>query len=295
MINIFQQNKTDIVTKLLEKLHNNKLKHIKSENLDEVFTHFHALETIYAVDKNYLQLSPIFNRDMKNGELIGDKIKRKLKNNINIENKEYFISSPYISQKTNKYIITFVKKIDDRLIALDFDLFKLLNEFEHTSFKTKLFIQSVQVIYGIIGISLTLFALILVFYAIYDFWNILFIESSNIFHSIFKSTIALTLGLAIFDLAKNLLEHEVIFKEHSSEAHGGSNLLIKFMISIIIALAIEALMMVFKIAISDYKDILYAVYLLLAIGFLLISMSQYNKYLDQKKKTVNNTNESISF
>ena len=88
--------------------------------------------------------------------------------------------------------------------------------------------------------------------------------------------------MAIFDLAKNLLEHEVVFKDYTTEAHGSNTLLIKFLISIVIALAIEALMMVFKIAISDYKDILYAVYLLLGIGFLLVTMSQYNKYLIKK-------------
>lgn len=288
LINIFQKNKLDILDKLLEKVKRNKLNDIKSENLDEAFLHFNALETIYAVDHNFLQLSPIFNRDKNHGELINNKIKKTLKKNINIdEDKEYFISSPYIANKTNRYTITFVKKIDERLIALDFDLFKLLNEFNHMDTRSKLFISSVKLIYGIIGISLTLFALILIFYAIYDFWNNLFIESSNIFHSIFKSTIALTLGLAIFDLAKNLLEHEVVFKEHFNEAHGGNKLLIKFMISIIIALAIEALMMVFKIAINDYKDISYAVYLLLAIGFLLISMSQYNKYLEKNKPLQN--------
>lgn len=282
LINIFQKNKTNILNQLLETIQTKNFNNIKSENLDEAFLYFNALETIYAVDKDYLQLSPIFNRNSSNGELIDNKIKKKLKENINFKDKEHYISSPYISNKTNKYVITLVKKVEDRLIALDFDLFKLLNELNHTEFKSQFFINSVKLVYGIIGTSLTLFAIILVFYAIYDFGNHFYTDSSNLFHSIFKSTIALTLGLAIFDLAKNLLEHEVIFKEHVNEAHGGNKLLIKFMISIIIALAIEALMMVFKIAINDYKDILYAVYLLLAIGFLLITMSQYNKYLGRK-------------
>jgi hypothetical protein len=166
---------------------------------------------------------------------------------------------------------------------MDFDFYKLLKEYNHTDLKAKLFTNGVQIIYGIIGISLTIFALILIFYSLYDFMNHLLGEANNIFQSIFKSTIGLTLGLAIFDLAKNLLEHEVVFKDYTTEAHGSNTLLIKFLISIVIALAIEALMMVFKIAISDYKDILYAVYLLLGIGFLLVTMSQYNKYLAKKQ------------
>ncbi|MDN5053199.1 hypothetical protein [Aliarcobacter butzleri] len=258
-----------------------KIDYLKSDELDKVFVDFNALDTIYAVDENFVQLSPIFNRDTKDGEFVNNKIKNSLKNNTYLKN-ECFISAPYVSSKTNKYVVTFVKKIDNKLIAMDFDFYKLLKEYNHTDLKAELFTNGVQIIYGIIGISLTIFALILIFYSLYDFMNHLLGEANNIFQSIFKSTIGLTLGLAIFDLAKNLLEHEVVFKDYTTEAHGSNTLLIKFLISIVIALAIEALMMVFKIAISDYKDILYAVYLLLGIGFLLVTMSQYNKYLIKK-------------
>jgi hypothetical protein len=281
-ISIFQKNKVSIIQELQKKLAESKINHLKSNELDKAFIDFNALDTIYAVDENFVQLSPIFNRDTKDGEFISNKIKNSLKNNTYLKN-EYFISSPYVSSKTNKYVVTFVKKIDNKLIAMDFDFYKLLKEHNHTDLKAKLFTNGVQIIYGIIGVSLTIFALILIFYSLYDFMNHLLGAANNIFQSIFKSTIGLTLGLAIFDLAKNLLEHEVVFKDHTTEAHGSNTLLIKFLISIVIALAIEALMMVFKIAISDYKDILYAVYLLLGIGFLLVTMSQYNKYLIKKQ------------
>ncbi|MGA1938989.1 hypothetical protein [Arcobacter sp. YIC-310] len=54
-------------------------------------------------------------------EFIVNKIKNTLKSNTNLKNKEYFISSPYVSDKTNKYIVTFVKKVEDRLIAMDLE------------------------------------------------------------------------------------------------------------------------------------------------------------------------------
>ncbi len=230
----FQRNKEKILNKLLKQFKLNRLSEIKSENLDEAFLHFEALETIYAVDKDFLQLSPIFNKSVANDNFVNNNLKKTLKDNIHMGDK-----------------------------------------------KSKLFINGVKFIYSIIGFCLTIFSLILIFYALYNFINHLFIDSSDIFQSIFKSTIGLTLGLAIFDLAKNLLEHEVIFKDNINEEHGGNKLLIKFLTSIMIALSIESLMLVFKIAISDYKDILYAVYLILAIGFLLISMSQFNKYLSK--------------
>lgn len=281
---IFQKNKSDIIQKLIEKMNTYKINTLTNDSLDDTFLNFKALETIYAVDKEFIQLSPIFNRDTEDGAFIKNNVKNRLKTNTNLNDKEYFISLPYVSDKTNKYVVTFVKKVEDRLIAMDFDFFKLLKEENHSTFKERFFLNMVQSIYGIIGIALTLFSLILIFYSLYTFSMHILETTDNIFQAIFKSTIGLTLGLAIFDLAKNLLEHEVVFKNHSNEAHGSNGLLIKFLISIIIALAIEALMMVFKIAISDYKNILYAVYLILGIGFLLISMSQYNKYLRKSDK-----------
>jgi hypothetical protein len=119
--------------------------------------------------------------------------------------------------------------------------------------------------------------MILIIYSLYNFAYHSYIGDVEIFQLIFKSTIALTLGLAVFDLAKNLLEHEVVFKEQFNEAHGSNKLLEKFLISIIIALSIESLMTVFKIALTDYKDILYAVYLIIAVSVMIIALSYFNK------------------
>ncbi|MDD3591974.1 MAG: PDC sensor domain-containing protein [Sulfurovum sp.] len=281
LISIFQKNRTDILKHLMDTIEINEIKNIKNENLNEAFFYLAALETVYAVDENYTQLSPIFNRNQKNGAYL-DEVKKRLKENTHLNKEGYFISAPYVSEKTNKLVVTLVRKIDDRLIAFDFDLYKLMKELRHTGFKEKIFLFGSKSIYAFIGLSLTLFAILLVAYSLYDFSNNIFNNDTNIFQLIFRSAIGLTLGLAIFDLAKNLLEHEVVFKDEYNEAHGGNRLLVKFMISIVIALAIESLMMVFKIAISNYKEMIHAAILILSIGFLLIAMSQFNKYLNNK-------------
>jgi len=53
--------------------------------------------------------------------------------------------------------------------------------------------------------------------------------------------------------------------------------MIRFLGSIIIALSIEALMLVFKFAIMDPEKILYAVYLLIGVTFLLFGLAYYLK------------------
>jgi len=53
--------------------------------------------------------------------------------------------------------------------------------------------------------------------------------------------------------------------------------MVRFLGSIIIALSIEALMLVFKFAITDPSKLIFAVYLILGITALMISLSIYLK------------------
>ena len=85
--------------------------------------------------------------------------------------------------------------------------------------------------------------------------------------------IALTLSIAIFDLAKTILEQEVFFKSYSKNAKVETKILTKFLTTIIIALSIEALIVVFKIALNDYVQMINAFYLIAGIALILISLT----------------------
>lgn len=90
----------------------------------------------------------------------------------------------------------------------------------------------------------------------------------------FESTIAITLALAIFDLAKTLIEQEVLGRTKKEEG-GIQKTMVRFLGSIIIALAIEALMLVFKLAIGDLSQMVYAIYLIGGVSLLLLGLSVY--------------------
>jgi len=94
-------------------------------------------------------------------------------------------------------------------------------------------------------------------------------------NEMFKSTILLTLSLAIFDLVKAIFEEEVLGKEKKHGAGDGHQTMIRFLGSIIIALSIEALMLVFKFALTAPDKLVYAVYLISGVALLLISLSIY--------------------
>ncbi|MCI7581447.1 PDC sensor domain-containing protein [Campylobacter sp.] len=96
----------------------------------------------------------------------------------------------------------------------------------------------------------------------------------------FESTIVLTLALALFDLVKAIFDEEVLGKS-AKEDSGVSRTMVRFLSSIIIALAIEALMLVFKFAITSPEQIVYAVWLISGVSLLLIALSVY-LYMSKK-------------
>ena len=96
----------------------------------------------------------------------------------------------------------------------------------------------------------------------------------------FESTIVLTLALALFDLVKAIFDEEVLGKSVKEDS-GASRTMVRFLSSIIIALAIEALMLVFKFAITSPEQIVYAVWLISGVSLLLIALSVY-LYMSKK-------------
>jgi multisubunit Na+/H+ antiporter MnhB subunit len=58
--------------------------------------------------------------------------------------------------------------------------------------------------------------------------------------------------------------------------------MVRFLGSIIIALSIEALMLVFKFAITDPEKLLYAMYIVAGVAMLLITLAVYIKFTKLK-------------
>ena len=102
-------------------------------------------------------------------------------------------------------------------------------------------------------------------------------------HEIFTSIISITIGLAIYDLAKTLIENEVLFKTFNYGNDLQSKTLSKFLTSIIIALSIESLMAVFKIVLDDYSKLINAFYLIIGVTLLIIGTGIYNQFSRQSK------------
>ncbi|MCH9740149.1 MAG: PDC sensor domain-containing protein [Epsilonproteobacteria bacterium] len=192
------------------------------------------------------------------------------------------LSDPYPSIATKQLVVTAsfpIYDVEDNLLAIICVEVSLKNilRMVHPSSVDSMFGTASKIVYTIFSIALFFVAMLLFIKGIDSF-----IGHGIDFHKVeindmFKSTILLTLSLAIVDLVKAIFEEEVLGKEKKHGSGDTHQTMVRFLGSIIIALSIEALMLVFKFALNDPSQLLYAVYLILGVTALIIGLSYYLK------------------
>lgn len=252
---------------ILTTLGNVSLKTLNTQLIERLYKTFPSLELLYKSDEGFVQNSPNIYSDRQEDHYVG--IDRAyLIDEVEIL-KGYFISEPYISTATGYLCITVVYAVGDGYLFLDFRLRKLLERFDLIE-KNNVFKRINRSSYAVIGGGLLFFGVFVVLYGFYTFGGYVFGSDELTMDAVFKPIIALTLGLAVYDLGKTIFEQEVIPKtQHVSDIFNAKTLM-NFSASIIIALLIEALLVVFKISIHNYKDLPYASTLIVALAFLLL-------------------------
>jgi hypothetical protein len=238
-----------------------------------VFTLFPALKATYTINENYKQSSPMYTDDEVDMSCVGLD-KSHLLGRVQFRADNIYISNAYVNSRSGTPFITIVVHYEDAYIVFDFELYALLKELSLIE-GHELFGEFTRYFYALFGFMLALFSVALIAYALYIVWTLIASHDKELLSGIFRSIIALTLGLAIFDLAKTILEHEVFYKSLSRNNNLENRLLARFLISIIIALSIEALMVVFKIALSDYSQMIHAFYLISGVGIMIVSLSLF--------------------
>ncbi len=282
MITLYNQNKSEIEKFLIETIRNNgHIMHCELVEMQQFFSIFSSLELVYVADKSFIQISPNFKRNAIDESSIG-KNRTYLISKVEAKDEHVGISTPYLSSATGKPCVTLMYSSDNQYFFFDFNITVLLTLFGLLE-RHHLFNSVTKYFYLVIGVSLMFFSLMSIGYAFYEYLvHQLFTPENYSLESVFKPIIALTMGLAIFDLAKTLLEREVFFKAYSDKKDE-SRLLLKFLTAIIIALSIEALMVVFKIALDDPTQMVYALYLIIGVSLIILSLSVYSKFVINEK------------
>ncbi len=216
----------------------------------------------------------------------------------NLSNRAYYyravkenrcvLTDPYPSLSDNDLVVTSSYPIyNDKeellyIVCIDITLKNTL-QMVHPSSIDSLFGKTSKFAYGAFSLALSIVAIFLFLSGISHFFihGLDFMAIS--IKDMFESTILLTLSLAIFDLVKAIFEEEVLGNHKREDTSDIHQTMVRFLGSIIIALSIEALMLVFKFAITDPGKLLFAVYLTLGISALLISLSFYLRSINKNK------------
>jgi len=253
----------------------------KIENLKNALP---TSEVIYAIDSNGIQITDnISNNPKLVGFGKGDDRSNRAYYYRTLKEHRCVLTDPYPSLLTNELVVTAAFPIydgDDNLlmiICVDIALKDILKIVHPTSIDSTFGTIS-KYIYALFSVALFMIAGLLFAKGIVYVWHFSMNFVDMEINKVFKATILLTLSLAIVDLVKAIFEEEVLGKDRHKHEHDESHqTMVRFLGSIIIALSIEALMLVFKFALTDPNKLLFAVYLLGGIGVLIATLSIYLK------------------
>ena len=267
-----------------------------NEMLNEIVNKLHKsypfVELIYCLNAQGIQMT-----ESAAAPKIADSKRREPGINSDRSNRVYYtlardnqvsttVTQPYLSSATHQLAISAVQRFtaannETHYLVINFNLEKLISFLNGDSLR-RVIHPFFQLVYGVIGVMLVLVSALLLFSAGQSLYEMIH-EHTNTATQAFQSVILVTLGLAIFDLGKTILEEEVLL--HKDIHHSGSTrrTISRFMSAIVIAVSIESLLLMFKSLLGDATHLHNAVWMLFAAVALLVGLGAYLKLTGEKK------------
>ena len=192
------------------------------------------------------------------------------------------VTEPYLSTASRKLCISAALKWRDTdgkvlgYIVLDIDLAATV-EFLMGDVLRKQFVPAFRVVYSLIVLGLFTVVGALMFSAFQEIITLFQVGTDTRTNQLkpFGVIIFLTLALAVFDLGKTILEEEVLMHKDIFRHSSTRRTITRFISAILIAVSIEALLMMFKAALGEAVSIMPAVWMMLATVGLLVGLGIY--------------------
>jgi len=238
---------------------------------------------VYLLDATGKQVSATYAKDKQIDVDIGKNRADRAYYYRAVKEQRCIITDPYPSLITGEMTVTastpvFNENDELKYVAcLDIPINSAL-KVSHLSNMDKVFGEFFKFTYAAFALALAGIALLLFIKGIESFFAYGINPSDFKVKDIFEATILLTLALAIFDLAKTLMEEEILGRYNEHDISGPHKTMVRFLGSIIIALSIEALMLVFKFAITDPGKLIYAIYIIGGVAMLIVGLAVYIKF-----------------
>jgi len=254
--------------------------------LCDISGHYPFVDILFTLDKDGIQSSEnfycknkkqIFSKDKK-----GKNRKHRPYYRLASQSNDAVMTEPYLSNSSKKICIsTSIKIINDEndavgYIVLDIDLAETIGFLMGDSTR-KRFIPFFKYTYVTIVFGLFVVVLLLLFNAFQsavDIFNFELDTAENVLKP-FKIIVYLTLALAVFDLGKTILEEEVLMHKDIFRHSSTRRTITRFVSAILIALLIEALLVIFKATVGYHDDYISGVWMMLAAIGLLVGLGLY--------------------
>ena len=192
------------------------------------------------------------------------------------------ITEPYFSIEQRQLCVSAAVKIQSKktgesgYLVLDFDLRKKLSFLMGDALRHH-FEPFFRAVYGVIVLALMIVVFILLYMAFAEVASLFFdvLEHKEQQLKPFGIIIFLTLGLAVFDLGKTVLEEEVLMPKDIFRMASTRRTITRFVGAILIAVLIEALLLMFKSVLGDTEHLIGAVWMMMAAVGLLVGLGIY--------------------
>lgn len=190
------------------------------------------------------------------------------------------VTEPYLSSASRNLCISAATKCVDRdgailgYVVLDIDLTTTVEFFMGDTVRRR-FAPAFRIVYALIVAGLFAVVGLLLYAAYADVVEVLRGDTRDVQLHPFGIVIFLTLALAIFDLGKTILEEEILMHKDIFRHSSTRRTITRFVAAILIAVSIEALLMMFKSALGEADHVLEAVWMMLTAIGLLVGLGIY--------------------
>ncbi|MGM0695102.1 MAG: general glycosylation pathway protein [Pseudomonadota bacterium] len=131
-------------------------------------------------------------------------------------------------------------------------------------------------VYGLISLSLGVISLTMMGVALWDIWLSLH-ERTLLIAALLNAIGLIVIGMAVFDVAKFLLEEEVFSSSATKSPAKQREALLKFLVIIAIAVSLESLVFVFDAGSKDISNLVYPTFLLISAVLLVVGLGVYQR------------------
>lgn len=246
--------------------------------------HYPFVDLLYLLDADGTQITPNLpvrrNHPAAGRGLGASRAQRPYFTLAHAQSEGVAITAPYLSNASGLLCITAIVRVQHvegtGYLVLDIDLAEAV-AFLMGDASRKRFVPFFKAVYSIIVAGLFAVVLLLGYAALVELTEI-FISTgdpADLHLKPFGVIIFLTLGLAVFDLGKTILEEEVLMHKDVYRHSSTRRTITRFMAAILIAVSIEGLLLMFKSAVGDGEHVTDGVWMMAAAVGLLIGLGLY--------------------